>query len=156
MWVTLHDEALQKETNRMADFNEMLIQDLRAHGGQATSGPFVGRPMIIITTTGAKTWKPRTTPLVYTRHGDGYVIVASKGGSDTDPAWYRNILANPSVTVEVDGQTFRAHARVTDEAERQQLYERHADVHPSFHDYVKKTSRVIPVIVLEREASAAA
>jgi deazaflavin-dependent oxidoreductase (nitroreductase family) len=140
----------------MADFNEMLIEDLRAHGGQATSGPFVGRPMIIITTTGAKTGKPRTTPLVYTRHGDGYVIVASKGGSDTDPAWYRNILANPSVTVEVDGQTFRAHARVTDEAERQQLYERHADVHPSFHDYVKKTSRVIPVIVLEREASAAA
>ena len=140
----------------MPDFNEMLIEDLRAHGGQATSGPFVGRPMIILTTTGAKTGKPRTTPLVYTRHGDGYVIVASKGGSDTDPAWYRNIVANPHVTVEVDGQTFRAHARITDEAERQHLYQRHADVHPSFYDYVKKTSRVIPVIVLEREASAAA
>jgi deazaflavin-dependent oxidoreductase (nitroreductase family) len=140
----------------VADFNEMLIEDLRAHGGKATSGPFVGRPMLILTTTGAKTGKPRTTPLVYTRHGDGYVIVASKGGSDNHPAWYRNIVANPVVTVEVDGQTFRAHARVTDEAERQQLYERHAEVHPSFHDYVKKTSRVIPVIVLEREASAAA
>ncbi len=140
----------------MSDFNQALIEDLRANGGKATSGPFVGRPMLILTTTGAKTGKPRTTPLVYTRHGDGYVIVASKGGADTHPAWYRNLLTNPVTTVEVDGQTFRAHARVTEEAERRQLYERHAEVHPSFHDYLKKTNRVIPVIVLEREASAAA
>jgi len=140
----------------MADFNQQLIEDLRAHGGKATSGPFVGRPLLILTTTGAKSGTARSTPLVYSRHGDGYVIVASKGGADTHPDWYRNLLADPVATVEVDGQTFRARARVTDDQERRQLYDQHAAIHPGFHDYERKTDRVIPVIVLERDAAVAA
>ena len=76
-----------------SSFNEPLIADLRAHGGQATSGPFVGRPVLILTTVGAKSGQPRETPLAYTRDGDSYVVIASKGGAPTHPAWYHNLLA---------------------------------------------------------------
>jgi deazaflavin-dependent oxidoreductase (nitroreductase family) len=140
----------------MPDFNQMLIDDLRAHGGHASSGPFVGRPMLILTTTGAKSGRRRTTPLVYSRDGDRYVIVASKGGAPTNPAWYHNLKANPRVTAEVNGETFEAAAKIVDETERQRLYARHAEEHPGFNDYLTKTTRRIPVIALQREASAAA
>ena len=135
----------------MSDFTTDLIADLRANHGQATSGPFVGRPMVILTTTGAKTGTTRTTPLVYSRDGDDVVIVASKGGAPTHPAWYHNIVANPHVTVEIDGERYDAHATVTDPAERRRLYDQHAELHPGFIEYETKTDRVIPVIVIRRD-----
>jgi deazaflavin-dependent oxidoreductase (nitroreductase family) len=98
----------------MPNFNETLIEDLRAHDGQATSGPFQGRPVLILTTTGAKSGERRETPLAYTRDGDDIVIVASMGGAPRNPAWYHNLVANPRVTVELGGETFQADARVTD------------------------------------------
>jgi deazaflavin-dependent oxidoreductase (nitroreductase family) len=129
-----------------------LITDFRANGGQVTSGPFAGRPVLLLTTTGAQSGQPRLAPVVYSRDGDRYVIVASKGGSPTHPAWYHNLVANPVVTVEVGGETFEATARVTEGTERDQLFAQRAATNPNFAEYQKKTTRVIPVVVLERVA----
>jgi len=128
------------------DFNK----NLRAHGGKATSGPFHGRDVLILTTKGAKSGEIRENPVVFTRRGDHYVIVASKGGAPTHPSWYHNLLKHPEVTVEVLGEKFKVRAQVADDEEYETLYQRHADVNPGFHDYRKKTSRKIPVIVLDR------
>ncbi|HEY8635968.1 MAG TPA: nitroreductase family deazaflavin-dependent oxidoreductase [Candidatus Limnocylindrales bacterium] len=140
----------------MADFNQALIDDLRAHHGEASGGHFKGRPMLILTTTGAKTNELRTAPLTYSRDGDRYVIVASKGGAPNNPAWYHNLKAHPGLKAEVGGQAFEARATVVDEPERRRLYDQHAASHTGlgFKEYESKTTRVIPVIVLDREASA--
>jgi deazaflavin-dependent oxidoreductase (nitroreductase family) len=140
----------------MSDFNHDLIDELRSNGGQATSGPFVGRQMIILTTTGARSGSRQSTPLVYSRDADRYVIVASMGGAPKHPAWFHNLKADPRVTAEVGGETFEATATITDETERQRLYAQHAELHPSFNDYPKLTERVIPVVVLERTGAAEA
>jgi deazaflavin-dependent oxidoreductase (nitroreductase family) len=133
-----------------ADFTSSLVADFRAHGGKVSSGPFLGRDLLLLTTTGAKTGDLRLAPLAYTRDGDRIVIVASKGGSPSHPAWYVNLVANPVVTLEVGDETFQARASVAGGAERARLYAAHAEVHPSFKDYEAKTTRVIPVVVLER------
>ena len=127
-----------------------LIVDYRANGGQVTRGPFAGRPVLLLTTTGARSGLPRLAPLVYSRDGDGYVIVASKGGAPTHPGWYHNLLVNPVVTVEVGGETFEARARVTEGAERDRLFAQRAADSPNFAEYQKRTTRVIPVVVLAR------
>ena len=121
---------------------------------QGTAGPLAGVPALILTTTGARTRLPRTTVVDYTRDGDGYVIAASKGGAPTNPAWYHNLVANPQVTIEVDGERFEAMARVTTGVERDRLYERHGEMIPVFQTYPAKTDRVIPVVVLTRIAPA--
>jgi len=131
------------------DFNRNLIKDLRANG-KATSGPFIGRDVLILTTKGAKSKEVRENPMVYTRDGDHYVVVASKGGSPTHPAWYHNLVTHPEVTVEVNGETFKARARVPQGDEYERLYQQHASTNPQFHEYRRKTTRKIPVIVLER------
>jgi deazaflavin-dependent oxidoreductase (nitroreductase family) len=141
----------------MSDFNKNLIDDLRAHDGHASSGPFVGRQVLILTTTGAKTGERRESPLAYTTDGDRVVIVASKGGAPSHPAWYHNIVANPAVTVEVNGERYAATATVVSGDERRRLYDAHTEVHPGFGEYEAKTGgRVIPVIVLQRKAASVA
>jgi deazaflavin-dependent oxidoreductase (nitroreductase family) len=132
------------------DFNRALIKDLREHGGKATSGPFVGRDVLILTTKGAKSGEVRETPLVYTRDGDNYLVIASKGGAPTNPSWFHNLAKNPDVTVEVGDDRFKARAHVADGDEYERLYEHHASINPQFNEYRKKTSRKIPVIVLKR------
>jgi len=132
------------------DFNRNLIEDMRANKGKPTSGPFVGRDVLILTTKGAKSGETRVTPIVYSRDGDRYVIIASKGGAPTNPSWYHNLKAHPHVTVEVDGEKFAAHASVVDEDEYERLYLHHATRNPAFHDYRTKTTRKIPVVLLER------
>jgi deazaflavin-dependent oxidoreductase (nitroreductase family) len=131
------------------DFNRDLIKDLRTNG-KATSGPFLGRDVLILTTKGAKSGDVRETPLVYTRDGDHYVIIASKGGAPTHPSWYHNLVKHPEVTVEVGKDEFKARAHVPQGDEYERLYVQHADINPQFHEYRKKTTRKIPVIVLER------
>jgi deazaflavin-dependent oxidoreductase (nitroreductase family) len=131
------------------DFNRNLIQDIRAHG-KATSGPFQGRDVLVLITKGAKSKEVRETPLVYSRDGDHLVIIASKGGAPTHPSWYHNLVTHPEVTVETGGERFNARAHVAQGDEYERLYGRHADINPTFHDYRKKTTRKIPVIVLER------
>ena len=135
---------------RPRGFNERLIDDFRAHGGQITSGPFTGRSLLLLTTTGAKTGEERTNPLAYSRDGDRFVVVASKGGAPRNPAWFHNLRAHPEVTVELGPEKFRARATVADDAERRRLYDQHAAKMPAFAEYEKKTERKIPVVVLER------
>ena len=133
-----------------ADMTRSLITDLRAHGGAVTAGPFAGRSVLLLTTLGAKSGQPRLAPLVYSRDGEHLVIVASKGGAPKHPAWYLNLVAHPEVTIEAGGETFPARAVVTEGAERDRLFAAHAAVNPGFLDYQERTSRVIPVVVLER------
>lgn len=137
------------------DFNRSLVEDLRANGGRASGGPFKGRDVLILTTVGAKSGATRTTPLVYTRDGDRIVIVASKGGAPTHPAWFHNLQKHPEVTVELLGDEFKARAKVIDGEDYERLYQNHADINPGFHEYRQKTSRKIPVVVLERIGSKA-
>jgi deazaflavin-dependent oxidoreductase (nitroreductase family) len=141
----------------MSDFNSNLIDQIRAGGGHLSDGPFAGRQVLILTTTGAKSGKPRETPLVYTRDGNDIVIVASMGGAPRNPAWYHNIVAHPRVTIEVDGSRVQADAHIADGPERRRLYDQHAELHPSFTEYEARTGgRVIPVIVLRPVKATAA
>ena len=105
-----------------------------------------------MTTRGAKSGRERTNPLAYTRDVDRMFVIASKGGAPTNPDWYRNLRANPRVTVEVGPERFEANASVATGAERRRLYDLQASRMPAFKDYEKRTSREIPVVVLEPAA----
>jgi deazaflavin-dependent oxidoreductase (nitroreductase family) len=134
-----------------ASFTRALIEEHRANGGQITFGPFKGRQLLLLHTVGAKTGEPRIAPLAFSRDGDRYVVMGSKRGEPTNPAWFANILANPDVTVEADGDTFKAHAHVEAEGpERDRLWAAHKAVHPGFADYETMTTRVIPAVSFER------
>ena len=130
-------------------FTRNLKDEIRTKGGP-TSGPMAGRPLMVLTTTGAKTGEPREAVVTYTRDGDNYVIAASMSGAPTNPQWYFNIKANPEVTVEAGGEKFTAHATVTSGDERNRLWKQHSDERTEFQEYPKKTDRVIPMITLER------
>ena len=129
-----------------------MIADLRANGGTPSSGPLVGRPLAIMTSQGAKTGEDRTAIVTYHRDGDDFVIAATKGGADEHPAWYHNLVAHPEATFEVVPDVIPVVARETTGDERQRLYDEHARLYPEFAAYPSKTSRVIPVFVLERRA----
>ena len=130
--------------------NQAVIDEFRANGGQMLTGTHAGRALLLLTTTGAKSGRPFTSPLAYTRDGDRYVVIASKGGAPTNPDWYHNLVANPEVTVEVGAETFRARAIPAEGEERDRLYAAQAAERPVFAEYQQKTTRRIPVIVLER------
>jgi deazaflavin-dependent oxidoreductase (nitroreductase family) len=130
-------------------YNQAVVDEFRDNGGQVT-GMFAGAPLVLITHTGAKSGKQRTSPVVYTRDGDNIVVIASKGGAPTHPDWYRNLVANPGVTVELPNEKFNARARTATGEERARLFRAQADLMPNFDEYQKKTSRELPVVVLER------
>ncbi len=137
------------------DFNAKVIAEFRANGG-ICGGFFEGKPMVLVTHTGARSGTRRTTPLVCstadgTPTGD-LVIIASMGGAPQHPAWYHNLVAHPEVTVEYGTDTYTARAREVHGDERQRLYDQQAAIMPFFHEYQAKTTRVIPVFVLERVA----
>ena len=127
------------------DYNNELIEKFRANNGAMPNGA----PLLLLGTTGARSGQPRVNPLAYTRDGDRYVIIASKGGYATNPDWYHNLVANPEVTVEVGDKRFPARAIVTEGSERERLFNAQAALMPNFADYQTKTTRQIPVIVLE-------
>lgn len=131
------------------EFNRKIIEEFRANGGE-TFGPFKGRPLLLLTTTGAKSGEPRTTPLVYSRDGKRIVVIASMGGAPKHPAWFLNLRANPEVTVELGTEKFRARASTAGAEERDRLYAQQAAEMPAFNEYQQKTTRRIPVVVLER------
>jgi deazaflavin-dependent oxidoreductase (nitroreductase family) len=127
---------------------------MRANGGAVTSGPMAGAPILILTTTGAKTGLSRQVILMYQRDEDDYVVAGSKGGAPTPPAWFHNLVADPAVTVEAGGRTFSATASVTDEDDRVALWGRLIAALPQFAEYPEKAGRVIPMIRLRPVAAA--
>jgi deazaflavin-dependent oxidoreductase (nitroreductase family) len=131
------------------DWNQAIIAEFRANGG-TVGGQFEGAPLLLLTTTGAKSGRRRTSPLMYNTDGDRLLVFASKGGAPTNPDWYHNVRANPTVTVEVGTDTFEATAVVVTGEERDRLFARHAEQYPGFAEYQAKTTRTIPVVALER------
>lgn len=132
--------------NKWAERNKAVIEEFRARGGQVKGWA----PLILLTTTGAKTGQPRIAPLMHVADGDRIIAVASKGGHPNHPEWYLNLLAHPEVTVEVGSEKFDTTARILTGNEREQAFRRAAEVFPPYAEYQKKTAREIPVIVLER------
>jgi deazaflavin-dependent oxidoreductase (nitroreductase family) len=107
---------------------------------------------LVLATTGRRTGQPRRNCLIYGTSGDDFVVVASKGGADEDPAWFKNLQANPSVGVQVGTRRFTAHARVASAAERASLWEQMVRIFPLYAEYAQKTDRVLPVVLLTPQA----
>ena len=131
------------------DYNRQLIEDFRANRGK-NGGPFAGSPLLLLTTTGAKSGQRRTTPMMFIPDGDRLLVIASNVGAPAHPDWYRNLVAHPDVTVEVGAETFDATAVVTQGAERDRLWTRVVELYPFFTGHQAKTTRQIPVIALSR------
>ena len=135
--------------SEMSEFNKRIIEEFRANRGKV-GGQFANAPMLLLTTTGARSGRSYTTPLVYSKDGERIVIIASKAGAPNNPDWYHNLRAHPTVTVEVGVERFQAKAVITSGEERERLFNNHAQMLPIFNEYRKKTTRQIPVIALER------
>ena len=110
-----------------------------------------GAPILILTTKGRKSGEERTNALIFGRHGDDYLVVGSKGGSPTPPAWYLNLVADPEVHVQVKGDRFAAHARTATAEEKPELWKTMTAVWPDYDAYQQRTEREIPVVVLTRD-----
>jgi deazaflavin-dependent oxidoreductase (nitroreductase family) len=135
------------------DRNRQIIEEFHANGGKV-GGSFQNSTVLLLTTTGAKSGLPRVNPLVYMPDGERLVIFASKAGAPTSPDWYYNLVAHPTVTVEVGTEKFNATATVVSGEERDRLYAQLSVIAPGFAEYQQKTTRVIPVVVLERQTNA--
>ncbi len=133
--------------NNPPNRNQTIIDEFRSNSGKV-GGVFAGRTLLLLHSSGAKSGRERINPVAYIADGDRLVIIASKGGAPTNPDWYHNIVAHPLVTVEVGTEQFQAQAAIATEPERTRLYNRMAEMMPAFGDYQRKTTRVIPVIVL--------
>ena len=133
----------------MNDWNRQTIEQFRANGGKV-GGFWEGKPLLLLTTTGAKSGQRRTTPMMYLGDGDRLLVFASKRGDPTNPAWYHNLLAYPEVIVEVGSETYEAAATALNGEERDRLYARQAELYPQFGEYQARTTRKIPVVALER------
>src|SRR5439155_15700489 len=134
------------------DWNTRIIEEFRANDGRV-GGQFAGAPVLLLTTTGAKTGRRYTNPVMYLPDGDRVVVFASKGGAPTNPDWYHNLVAHPRVTVELGTEQYEADAAVITGEARNQLYARQAELYPGFAEYEAKTARTIPVIALQRLAA---
>ncbi len=131
------------------DWNAKVIEELRASGGKL-GGPFEGVPVLLLHTTGAKTGAARVNPVVYLDHDGHRYVFASKGGADTNPDWFHNLVANPAVRVEDGTETYDATAVAVSGDERTRIYDIQARRQPQFREYQSKTDRVIPVVELRR------
>jgi deazaflavin-dependent oxidoreductase (nitroreductase family) len=135
--------------NEWNERNQRVIAEFRA-SRDAPGGPAGGRPLLLLTTTGARTGRRRTNPLVYLPDGERLLIFASKGGAPGHPDWYHNLVAHPRVTVEVGRETYEAEATVLHGAERDRLFAKQVEAMPNFGEYQRKTRRTIPVVALTR------
>ena len=129
------------------DFNAQIIEEFRANEGKV-GGPFEGGTLLLLHTVGARTGQPRVNPVAYQDIGDGVAVFASKAGAPTNPDWYRNIKANPNVTIEVGTDTIGVVATEAAAEERDRLFRAQAERSPNFAEYQAKTDRAIPVMVL--------
>ena len=133
----------------MSDFNAKIIEEFRSNEGRV-GGPFEGAPMLLLHTTGARSGAERVSPVVYAEDGDRWVVFASKGGAPTNPDWFHNLRVNPDASIEVGTDTVPVVARAAEGDERERLWSRQKERMPGFADYEQKTTRQIPVVVLER------
>jgi deazaflavin-dependent oxidoreductase (nitroreductase family) len=132
----------------MSDWNDRVIEEFRANAGQV-GGQFAGAPLLLLHTVGARSGQPRVNPVMYQKLEGGYAVFASKGGAPTNPDWYHNLLAHPQVRAEISTQTVDLVARVATEDERERIWTAQKAAYPGFADYEHKTTRQIPVVVLE-------
>ncbi len=148
-------------TRLLAEVDRRLItlaSRLHATLYRASSGRLGGRfskttPVLLLTTTGRKSGKQRTTPLLYLRDGDDYAIIASVGGAPTHPAWYLNLGANPAATIQIGSKKIAVTAQTATPDERARLWGLATQMYPQYDDYQAKTSREIPVVVLTPAAA---
>lgn len=132
----------------MSDWNTAIIEEFRANDGKV-GGNFEGAPLLLLHTVGARTGQQRVNPMMYRRVGDNYAVFASKAGAPTNPDWYHNLVANPTVTAEIGAETLQLNARVAGSEEREQIWAAHKAEYPGFAEYESKTTRQIPVVILE-------
>jgi deazaflavin-dependent oxidoreductase (nitroreductase family) len=130
------------------DWNRGVIEEFRANGGRVAA--FARQPLLLLHHRGAKTGTERVNPLAYLELDNGYAIFGSKGGAPTNPDWVANVLANPNVTVEVGTQTIPVRAHRATGEEREPIWEEQKRRNPAFAQYEQRTTREIPVLVLER------
>lgn len=133
----------------MEEYNRRLIEEFRA-GRVEPGGPLEGRPMLLLTTTGAKTGRRHTTPLMYVLDGGRLLVIASNAGAPRHPDWYRNLSADPGVTVEVGAETYEATAAELEGEERERVWGEIVASYPFFAEHEEKAApRRIPVVALE-------
>lgn len=142
---------LNVTATKVNDWNRQIAEEFRANEGKV-GGMFAGAPLLLLTTSGAKSGQPRLNPLAYLAEGERIFIFASKGGAPTNPDWYSNLVANPQVTVEVGREKYEATAVVIEGEERDRIYAIQEQHVPNFAEYQSKTSRKIPVVELVRLA----
>lgn len=130
-------------------FGDEHVRRYRETGGEH-GHDWRGAPVLLLTTTGRRSGLQRTHALIYGRDGEDHLVVASKGGSDKPPAWYVNLKANPEVEVQVLGETFHARARDATADEKPRMWSEMVGHWPAYDEYQQRTSRDIPVVVLER------
>jgi deazaflavin-dependent oxidoreductase (nitroreductase family) len=130
-------------------FGEEHVARYRATDGEE-GHDWQGTQTLLLTTKGRKSGEQRTTPLIYARQGGAYTVVASKGGSDSPPAWYLNLSDDSNVEVQVKGDRFRARARTASAEEKPDFWQRMVSEWPDYDSYQQRTEREIPVVVLER------
>jgi deazaflavin-dependent oxidoreductase (nitroreductase family) len=133
----------------MSDWNTAIIEEFRANGGKV-GGQFDGSPLLLLHTTGAKTGQERVNPMMYRTVDGGYAVFASKAGAPDNPDWYHNLVANPAVTAEIGAQTVELTARVAADSERAPIWAAQKAEYPGFAEYEQKTTRQIPVVILEQ------
>jgi deazaflavin-dependent oxidoreductase (nitroreductase family) len=131
------------------DYNAQIVAEFRANHGKV-GGNFEGAPLLLLHNKGARSGQVRVKPMMYLPDGDRYLVFASKGGADENPAWYHNLVAHPDVEIEVGDETVAVRAEELTGAERDRKYAEQAALYPGFAAYEAKTSRVIPVIALVR------
>lgn len=137
----------------MANWNVKIIEEFRANEGRV-GGPFEGHPLVLLHHRGAKSGTERVNPLAIQPLSDGaWAIFGSKGGADANPDWFHNLVANPDATIEIGTDTVSVKARVAKGDERERIWTRQKELMPGFASYETKTSREIPVIILERVAN---
>lgn len=130
-----------------ADRNSPVIDEFRANNGKV-GGHFEGAPLLLLHSTGARSGEPRITPMMYLPDGGRYLVFASKAGSDSNPAWYHNLLAHPEARIEVGDDAIAVRAVELRGGERDAYFAEQARRYPGFAGYQQKTDRIIPVIAL--------
>jgi deazaflavin-dependent oxidoreductase (nitroreductase family) len=135
------------------EWEDQLIAEMRSNGGEVTSGPLAGHPLLIMTSRGAMSGESRRAILTFHRDGGDYVVAGTAGGSPSDPAWLHNVEANPEVTIEVRNEVADATATIVQGDERDRLWDDHVKALPWFADYPKQTGRAIPIVRLTPKAA---